>query len=77
MKKLLLINVLFMVLASCKNNSNPARLLNPNMVLVDTTGLYKSNALTDIAYAIIDPRIRIEDVCRPSHCSGLQRRIPY
>ena len=45
-----MINVAFIILAaSCKNNSNPVQPVNPNMVLVDTTGLSKSNYLTDIA----------------------------
>ena len=48
MKKIILLLTVISVFAACKNNPNP---YNKNMVLVDTTGLYKSNAMTDAAKA--------------------------
>ena len=47
MKKIILLFSVVSIFAACKN-SNP---YNKNMVLVDTTGLYKSNAMTDAAKA--------------------------
>ena len=54
-----MINVVFIILASCKNNSNPVQPVNPNMVLVDTTGLSKSNYLTDIAKSNLPDKNKI------------------
>ena len=45
MKKALSIFVVVITLAACKNNKKD---IPPNMVLVDTTGLSKSNSLTDV-----------------------------
>jgi hypothetical protein len=44
MKKMLSIFAIVVVFTACKSKTN--ELENKNMVLVDTTGLYKSNALT-------------------------------
>lgn len=46
MKKTLSIFALVIIFTACKNNSNES--VDKNMVLVDTTGLYKSNILTDV-----------------------------
>ncbi len=46
MKKTISIFALVVIFAACKNNSSEP--VNKNMVLVDTTGLYKSNVLTDV-----------------------------
>lgn len=48
MKKIILVATLATIFVACKNNSNPP-VYNKNMVLVDTTGLSKSNATTDAA----------------------------
>ena len=49
MKKIILLLSVVSVFAACKNNSSPA--YNKNLVLVDTTGLSTSNAMTDAAKA--------------------------
>lgn len=46
MKKTISFFALIVIFAACKNNSSEA--VNKNMVLVDTTGLYKNNVLTDV-----------------------------
>ena len=46
MKKIILLLTFVTVFAACKNKSNPV-VENKNLVLVDTTGLSKSNAMTD------------------------------
>lgn len=46
MKKILAIFALAVIFTACKRTTNEPQ--NKNMVLVDTTGLYKSNALTDV-----------------------------
>lgn len=46
MKKTLAIFALAVIFTACKRTTNESE--NKNMVLVDTTGLYKSNALTDV-----------------------------
>ena len=46
MKKTISIFALIVMFTACKNNSSEP--VNRNMVLVDTTGLYKSNVLTDV-----------------------------
>lgn len=46
MKKTLLIFASAVIFMACKNKTSD--LENKNMVLVDTTGLYKSNVLTDV-----------------------------
>jgi outer membrane lipoprotein SlyB len=46
MKKTLSILALAIIFTACKNKAGEP--VNKNMVLVDTTGLYKSNALTDV-----------------------------
>lgn len=48
MKKIFTIITTVAVLAACKQKINPELEYNKNMVLVDTTGLYKSNVLTDV-----------------------------
>ena len=47
MKKIILLLTVVSIFAACKNNSN-SPLYNKNLVLVDTTGLSRSNALTDV-----------------------------
>ena len=56
MKKLLSIFAVVVIFTACKHKSNSDLTTNKNMVLVDTTGLYKSNALTDVGnkYVITD-----------------------
>ena len=49
MKKLLLFISVFAVFIACKSKSGTSTEKNKNMVLVDTTGLSKSNFLTDVA----------------------------
>jgi len=46
MKKTISIFALVVIFAACKNNSSEP--VNKSMVLVDTTGLYKNNVLTDV-----------------------------
>ena len=48
MKKLLSIFAIAVIFTACKNKKNSDTKKNKNMVLVDTTGLYKSNALTEV-----------------------------
>jgi len=49
MKKIILLLTVVSLFAACKNKSNSALDANKNLVLVDTTGLSKSNAMTDVA----------------------------
>lgn len=49
MKKIILLLTVVTIFAACKNKSNPV-VENKNLVLVDTTGLSKSNAMTDAAH---------------------------
>ena len=46
MKKTISIFALVVIFAACKRTTNEPE--NQNMVLVDTTGLYKNNVLTDV-----------------------------
>jgi Glycine zipper len=46
MKKILSVFALAVIFTACKNKTNESD--NKNMVLVDTTGLSKSNVLTDV-----------------------------
>jgi outer membrane lipoprotein SlyB len=58
MKKILSIFTIAIIFTACKSKTNSD--VNKNMVLVDTTGLYKSNALTDVGnhkYVINDKAI--------------------
>ena len=48
MKKILSIFAIVVIFTACKNKKNLEVEKNKNMVLVDTTGLSKSNALTDV-----------------------------
>jgi hypothetical protein len=48
MKKIILLVAVVSVFAACKNSPN-LPVYNKNLVLVDTTGLSKSNAVTDAA----------------------------
>ncbi len=49
MKKIILLLTVVSLFAACKNKSSSILDANKNLVLVDTTGLSKSNALTDVA----------------------------
>lgn len=59
MKKVLSIFAVAVVFTACKNKTTSAVEKNKNMVLVDTTGLSKSNALTDVGgkYIISEPPV--------------------
>ena len=48
MKQILPILALAVTLGACKAKVSETENMNSNMVLVDTTGLYKSNVLTDV-----------------------------
>ena len=48
MKKILSIFTIAVVFTACKSKTDSALSTSKNMVLVDTTGLYKSNVLTDV-----------------------------
>ena len=59
MKKILSIFAVAVIFTACKNKTTSDVEKNKNMVLVDTTGLSKSNALTDVGgkYIISDPPV--------------------
>ena len=48
MKKIFMIVAAASIFAACKNKVNSNLQADKNMVMVDTTGLYKSNASTDV-----------------------------
>ena len=54
MKQILFFLIAASFFIACKNKSISGPETNKNMVLVDTTGLYKSNALTDVGKQV-DP----------------------
>ena len=58
MKKVFSIFAVVITLAACKNNKSD---IPPNMVLVDTTGLSKSNSLTDVGNKkyVITPKAEV------------------
>jgi YMGG-like Gly-zipper len=62
MKKMLSIFALVVVFTACKNKTNETT--NKNMVLVDTTGLSKSNVLTDVGNNkyVINDKVAIKPV---------------
>lgn len=69
MKKILSIITIVAMLAACKNKTNSELSNSKNMVLVDTTGLSKSNALTDVGnnkYVINDKVVSNPAVAKPS-----------
>jgi len=49
MKKIISLLAVVSLFAACKSKSNSDLNANKNLVLVDTTGLSKSNAMTDVA----------------------------
>jgi uncharacterized protein YcfL len=60
MKKMLFIFTTAVIFTACKSKTNSELTHNKNMVLVDTTGLSKSNVLTDVGnnkYVINDKAI--------------------
>lgn len=60
MKKMLFIFTTALIFSACKSKTNSELTTNKNMVLVDTTGLSKSNVLTDVGnnkYIINDKAI--------------------
>lgn len=64
---MLSIFALAVIFTACKNN--PSEPVNKNMVLVDTTGLYKSNVLTDVGnskYVINDKAVNTPVVSKPA-----------
>jgi outer membrane lipoprotein SlyB len=66
MKKILSIFTIAIIFTACKSKTNSD--VNKNMVLVDTTGLSKSNALTDVGnhkYVINDKAINDAAVTKP------------
>jgi hypothetical protein len=70
MKKILSIFTIAIIFTACKSKTN--RDVNKNMVLVDTTGLSKSNALTDVGnhkYVINDKAINDAAVTKPAGSS--------
>lgn len=64
---MLSIFALAVIFTACKNNSSKP--FNKNMVLVDTTGLYKSNVLTDVGnskYVINDKAVNTPVTSKPA-----------
>ena len=75
MKKILSIFTIVAILAACKSKTNSALSNSKNMVLVDTTGLSKSNALTDVGnnkYIINDKAISNPAAAKPASSSPKQ-----
>lgn len=69
MKKILSIFTIVAVLAACKSKTNSELSNSKNMVLVDTTGLSKSNALTDVGnnkYVINDKAVSNPSAPKPA-----------
>lgn len=67
MKKMLLIFTVVVMFTACKSNTNEP--VNKNMVLVDTTGLSKSNVLTDVGnnkYVINDKVVNTGTTEKPA-----------
>lgn len=64
MKQIFPILALAVTLGACKAKINEADNMNKNMVLVDTTGLYKNNVLTDVGnkFVITPAPVEVEPV---------------
>ena len=69
MKKILSIFTIVAILAACKSKTNSEFSTSKNMVLVDTTGLSKSNVLTDVGnnkYVINEKAVSNPATAKPS-----------
>jgi hypothetical protein len=75
MKKMLSIFALVVVFTACKNKTNETA--NKNMVLVDTTGLSKSNVLTDVGNNkyVINDKVAIKPVSNKPVASSSNSKV--
>ncbi len=76
MKKILSIFTIVAILAACKSKTNSTLSNSKNMVLVDTTGLSKSNVLTDVGnnkYVINDKAVSNPVAAKPASSSPKQK----
>ncbi len=75
MKKVFSIFAVVITLAACKNNKSD---IPPNMVLVDTTGLSKSNSLTDVGNKkyVITPKAEVAPTKTQNTTSSASSNAP-